>query len=471
MARRLLLSYLTLIVVSVALLGLIVRLTTAQTFSRYLSDQAAAHSEMLPVMLAGYYTRHGTWDGVQPDVDQASVLIGAQVTLADAGGRIVAASRRDLLGQTIGDESALGLAIPVVGSGGSTVGTAYVGRSLAQQRADEAFLANVTRALIAGGLLVALLAAGLGVLLARSISQPLTKMAQAAARIAQGDYEIRVPLRGRDEVAALARAFNQMAEGMRDVERLRRELVANVSHDLRTPLTVIRGYLEGLRSDQIADRRSAEMAFDAMHAEVNRLLRLVEDLRQVAALDAGALPLERRPIAVADLVQDSVARIAPLARDKAVTLINELPDDLPAVNVDPERMGQVLVNLLDNAVRYTPAGGLVSIQCSVISHQSSVISKQSSVARCETDVGNELFTDHCLLITVTDTGEGITPEHLPHIFERFYRVDPARGQADGGAGLGLAIARAIVEAHGGQVSATSDGVPGHGSIFTVRLPL
>lgn len=446
MTHRLLLSYLGVIAITVALLAIIVQLATAQTFSRYLSDQAAAHSEMLPVMLAGYYTGHGAWEGVQPDIDRAGVIIGAQVTLADAQGRIVAASRPELIGRPAAEVLPLGLAIPVVGSGGVTVGTAYVGRSLAQQRADAAFLTSVTRALILAGLAVALLATGLGVLLARSISRPLAEMGRAAAGIAQGDYAVRVPVRGRDEVTALAGAFNQMAEGMSSVERLRRELVANVSHDLRTPLTVIRGYLEGLRSGEIADRRSAELAFAAMHSEVTRLLRLVDDLKQMTVLDAPEPLLKRRPTAAADLVRDTLARIAPLAAAKGVSLVNEVPAPLPLLEVDPERLGQALFNLLDNAIYHTPAGGAISIRAG---------QKAAS-----------------LWLVVQDTGEAIPPEHLPHIFERFYRVDQARSRAEGsGAGLGLTIARAIITAHGGQVSATSDGIPGHGSTFTVSLPL
>ena len=445
MVRRLWLSYLAVIGVTIALLALIVQLATSQTFSRYLSDQAAAHSEMLPVMLAGYHTAHGTWDGVQPNIDQASILIGAQIALADAQGRIVAASRRELIGQTASSD--LGSMIPVAGSGSAPIGAIYVGRSVAQQRADAAFLSDVTRALFIAGLAVALLAAGLGVLLARSISQPLAEMSRAADRMAEGDYAVRVPVRGQAEVAALARAFNQMAEGMGSVERLRRDLVANVSHDLRTPLTVIRGYLEGLRSGQIADRRSAEMAFEAMHAEVGRLLRLVDDLRQVAALDAGGPSLERRPVAVANLVSDAVGRIEPVATAKGISVLNQSSTDLPQVSVDVGRMGQVLFNLLDNAVRHTPSGGTITVQAGY----------------APSSKGNQAH----VWLAVQDNGEGIPAEHLPHVFERFYRADRARGE--GGAGLGLAIARAIIEAHGAQISAESDGVPGHGSTFTIRL--
>jgi len=453
MARRLLLSYLAVILLTVALLAVILRLTTAQTFSRYLSDQASTHTQMLPTMLASYHAEHGSWEGVQANIDQASFLIGGQVVLADVQGRIVAASQPALIGQPVTTATAgdLGTEIPVLASGGAIAGTVYVGRSSAQKRADTAFLTSVTLALGAAGLLVALLAAGLGVLLARSISRPLAEMGQAAARIAQGDYQVRVPP-GRDEVGALAEAFNRMAEGMGGVERVRRELVANVSHDLRTPLTVIRGYLEGLRSGRIADRRSAEMAFEAMYGEVARLLVLVEDLRQVASLDAAVPGLEREPVTADALATTALGRIEPLAVAKSVKLINEVPRDLAPVLADPGRLGQALYNLLENAVRHTPAGGQITISA-------------GQTAAHNGGVGQ-------LWLAVRDNGDGISAEHLPHIFERFYRADPARSsQRERGSGLGLTIAKGIVDVHGGRLTAESEGVPGRGSIFTIYLPL
>ncbi len=305
--------------------------------------------------------------------------------------------------------------------------------------------------MIAAGLAVALLAAGLGVLLVRSISRSLSEMSRAASRISRGDYAVQVPARGQDEVAALGRAFNQMAEGMVGVERLRRELVTNVSHDLRTPLTVIRGYLEGLHSGEIADRRSAEMAFEAMHGEVNRLLRLVDDLRQVASLDAGAPQLKRCPTPVADLARDAPVRIEPVAAAKGVILANEVPLDLPPVSLDPERMGQALLNLLENGVRHTPTGGTITLR--------------AGRARYPRGPREHLW------LTVQDTGEDIPAEHLPHVFERFYRADPSRTPSEGGAGLGLSIAHSIVEAHGGRLTAQSHGIPGRGACFTLYLPL
>jgi len=375
MLRRLLFSYLVIIALTIALLAVGVRLVTAHTFSRYLSEQANAHNQMFPVMLAAYYTRHGTWDGVQSDLDQATLMIGLPLILADRDGHIVAATPRDAPPSfppqhwggaqgvaEVGDKMAHQVAIPIKACPGPesakegrvnescTVGTIYMGDALLPkgEPIDEQFLTNMTHALIGTGVLVAIFATGVAVWLAYSISRPLTEMSQAAGQIAQGDYSTRVTLpisslvpaghdiprnmpylarggRTTDEMITLARAFNQMAEGIGEVERLRRELVANVSHDLRTPLTVLLGYLEGLRTGQIASRRSAEMAFEAMHSETTHLLRLVNDLRQVADLDAGKLPLERHPIAVPDFIH-VIARIAPVAAAKGVRVSQEIPD-------------------------------------------------------------------------------------------------------------------------------------------------
>jgi signal transduction histidine kinase len=451
MARRLLLSYLALISLTVALLALIVQLTTHQTFSRYLSDQAAAHSEMLPVMLSGYYTERSSWDGVQSSVDQASLMIGAQVALAGEDDRIVAASTREWVGQDAEDKTEFELALPVLGSAGRKLGTVYVGRSLAQQRADQAFLASVTRALVSAGLLVALLSAALGVLLSRSISRPLLEVSQAANRVAQGDYNVRVSVKGRDELSVLANAFNRMAEGMAEIEKLRRYLVANISHDLRTPLTVLSGYLEGLLSGQIADRRSAELSFEAMQAEVQHLQQMVEALRQISVLDGSGRRLHRLPVHPATLVQDAVKRFTAITREKGIELVTDAPEDLPVVAVEQESLAQALQNLLENALHHTPTGGTITVSAGVAAHQ--------------TDTPTHVW------IAVQDTGEGIPPDHLPYIFERFYRVEAARSREDGRTGLGLSIVKAVVEAQGGQVHAESEGVPGRGSKVTIMLPL
>lgn len=447
MTRRLLLSYLALISLTVALLVTLVRVYTSQTFSRYISEQSSTHSRMLPVMLAGYFSEQHSWEGVQQNIEEASSLIGAPVVLADADGHIVAAMPSSMIGEPVIHKEALGQAIPIMERGGAVVGTVYVsGRSLAQQRADQEFLNSITSALVGTGLFVALLAMGVGVVLARSINRPLAEMVQAAVRIAEGNYDVRVVPRGGAEVTALAQSFNSMAEGVGSVDRLRRELVANVSHDLRTPLTVIRGYLDGLRSNQIADRHSAEKAFDAIHMEVTRLLRMVDNLRQVAQQDAGRRMLEHQVIPLDRLARTAITRVEPLALAKGVILVNHITSPAPAVHVDPEQIGQVLFNLLQNAIDYTPKAGTVTLRAGL--------------------------TDGQAWLEVKDTGIGIPPQHLPHIFERFYRADRARSQiGESGMGLGLAIVRSIVEAHNGRIEVSSDGRPGLGTTFTVYLSL
>jgi len=339
----------------------------------------------------------------------------------------------------------------VLGSAGKQVGTVYVGRSLAQQRADQAFLASTTRALIIAGLLVALLSAALGVVLSRSISRPLLKVSQAADQVARGDYSVRVSVKGRDEISILANAFNRMAEGMAEIEKLRRDLLANISHDLRTPLTVLTGYLEGLRSGQIADRRSAELSFEAMQTEVQHLQRMASKLRQISALDGGGRTLSRLPLLPSVLIQYAANRFTAIVHEKGLEFVVDVPENLPLIAVDQEGLAQALQNLLENAFRHTPAGGVITVSAGVMA-----LPKDSPAY---------------VWIAVQDTGEGIPPEHLPYVFERFYRVDPARNREDGRTGLGLSIVKAIIEAHGGQVRAESEGVPGQGSKFTIMLPL
>ena len=444
MARKLLLSYLILIGITVALMSFIINRITASTFSTYLSSQAASHSEMLPVMLTGYYINNGSWEEVQPDIAEAGMMIGAPVTLADKNGVVVASTETGLIGQDKINIPNVNVSIPVIGENNILIGTVYVQHNISHERADEAFLRNVTRALIIAGIVVTFLAAILGILLARSISRPMAEMGKAAVKFARGDYSVRVAVHGKDEVSALGKTFNQMAIDVGSVEQLRRELVANVSHDLRTPLTVINGYLEGLRSGQIADRRTAETAFDAMHSEVERLLHMVDDLRQAAAMDNSSLPLLISPVAVTDFITDTVSRVMPLVLSKGVILNHDVAVDLPLTNFDSERMGQVLINLLENAVRHTSPGGIIRLAVQSLKEE--------------------------ITFTVSDTGSGISAEDLPHIFKRFYRSDPARNPSEGRLGLGLSIVKSIVETHGGKITAESSGVSGDGSVFTVSLP-
>lgn len=441
MFKRLVISYIALIAFTILLLGAGIHVLTNQTFSRYLADQAGVHSKMLPVMMSGYYTRTGSWKGVEDSINEAGAMIGGEVSLADPAGKVIASTNQSLIGGTEVDVHAT-ISLPVTDANKRLVGTVLISRFNTQERADERFLQNVQQGLVGSAVGISLVAALIGWFLARSISRPAVSMSQAASRIAKGDYTVRVEAAGSPELRTLGHSFNRMAEGMEQMEAMRRRLVADVSHDLRTPLTVLLGYLEGLRSDKIVDRQSAEFAFAAMDQEVRRLLRLVENLRHLTKVEAQAIPVERRPVSVSSLVEGAVTRILPISQKQAIDIESSVPDDLPDLAVEEEAVGQALYNLLENALRYTPPGGRVTISA-----------------------GTER---EGLWIAVTDTGPGIAKEHLPFIFERFYRGDQARTFTEGsGSGIGLSIVHAVMEGHGGRVTVESKA--GQGSKFVLHF--
>lgn len=293
-------------------------------------------------------------------------------------------------------------------------------------------------------LLAGALAAGIALVvarwLARGMTQPLRDMATAAHRMETGDYSRRVHTRSRDEVGQLATAFNRMSAELENLEQSRRDLVANVSHELKTPIAAIRAHLENLL-DGVEQPEPRTM--QVMLSQTERLGRLIEQLLELSRLESGELPLQREEVPLAPLVTQVLSEIEMACSDRGVAVESQLPNDLPSVNADRERVHQVLFNLVDNAVRFTPEGGAVTV--SAHRHNGSVEVK------------------------VADTGVGIPPEHLPRLFERFYRADPARSRGDGGTGIGLAIARSVVEAHGGHIRAESE--LGRGSVFTFDLPV
>jgi histidine kinase len=278
--------------------------------------------------------------------------------------------------------------------------------------------------------------------LSRRIVAPVQILTDASQRIADGHYAERVKVEGADEIAQLAARFNQMATQLEQVESMRRQLIGDVTHELRTPLTSIKGYMEGLVDGVLP---ATPDTFNQIHHEADRLSRLVDDLQELSRVEAKAYSLDLRSIAVSNLVQTTVKRLSPQATAKRIAFRSNLPADLPPVQADEDRITQVLVNLVANAIQYTPEGGEVTI----------------SAARQADEVH----------ISVKDTGIGIPPEHLANLFTRFYRVDKSRSRnAGGGSGIGLTIARHLVEAHGGRIWAESKG-DGQGSIFTFSLKI
>lgn len=274
------------------------------------------------------------------------------------------------------------------------------------------------------------------------LAAPITKLANAAQAIGAGDLTVRVELNhSSKEIDALAQAFNKMAADLQHAAELRSNLMADVSHELRTPLTVLEGNLRAAL-DHVYELDDEQIA--NLYEQTRHLIRLVSELRELTLAEAAQLPLAQEAVDLRALLQESAAVFAPLMEEKGVQLLVQLPPSLPVVNIDPARMRQVLHNLLANALRHTPAGGQVT----------AALAQTAGRVR----------------LTVQDTGEGIDPQHLEHIFDRFYRTDPSRSRETGGSGLGLAIVKAIVEAHGGEVNATSGGV-GRGTRFTIFLPV
>ncbi len=306
---------------------------------------------------------------------------------------------------------------------------------------QENFTAAVSEVLAVGTLVAAVAAALVSLFTARRIVEPIRAMMHASQHIAAGDYHERVRVPNNDELGALAESFNRMAEALEQTERRRLELIGDVAHELRTPLASIQSSMEGLVDGVLP---SEPETFVDIQREVARLQRLVRDLTELSRAETGQIALEPVSTAADDLVRAAVERLSPQFQDKGVGLVLQVPANLPHVRADIGRITQVLLNLLGNALQYTPAGGRVTVLTWVDSHE--------------------------LYFSVCDTGIGITSEHLPHVFERFYRADKSRSRAGGGSGVGLTIARHLVAAHGGRLWATSAGT-GLGSTFTFTLPL
>jgi two-component system OmpR family sensor kinase/two-component system sensor histidine kinase BaeS len=423
--------------------------------------------------LVAYYQQQGSWDGVESLLGQGVFLSGPggmpmpdtgrhptmpprrlDVLLADAEGKVTYDSTGEALGRRLSSrEKSRAMAISE-SDDGEVLG--YLLLSLPQGpdrlgRLEQQFLARMRSILIVGAALAVALGLVLGVLLSRSLTAPLQRLATAARAVATGDLEQRVKVEGSAEMVEVAQAFNEMTTALGESERQRQNMVADVAHELRTPLTVIQGNLRAIL-DNVYPLDKAEIS--RLYGETRLLSRLVDDLRQLAEADAGQLRLNLRSTDVAQIIESTIDNLASAAKDQEVTLSAQLQDDLPSVQADRDRLAQVLRNLLANALRHTPPRGSVSVMAST---------KEDAVE-----------------IAVADTGEGIAPEDLPHVFERFWRADAARariersgsGDSDerlvNGSGLGLSVAQSLVEAQGGRIWAES--TVGQGSIFRFTLP-
>lgn len=455
---------------AVALVAVVVNRSAGSEFRRYLAVNDTALSQRLATNLVQYYAQNGSWAGVDSlDLtsspgqgrgrSQGTGQGRGQATLVvDAQGQVVFDSEGDREGQRL-SQGDLEVALPLVLEG-RTLGYLLVihGASSELPAQEQAFLDRVNATLLLAAVVALFISTVLGLLLARTLTAPLRRLALAAQAIAGGDLSQRVPVQGAVETQVVSRSFNQMAENLEQAEQLRRNLVADVAHELRTPLTVIQGNLQALL-DGVFPLERAEIA--AIYDETLLLSRLVNDLGELARAEAGQLHLQVLEIELAGVVARAMAGFAPAAEAKHVDLQVDLPVSLPPVLADPDRLGQVLRNLLSNALRHTPEDGVVKLSAALrISAGPPALAEPGAGPTASSGASQ-------VVVKVADSGPGLAPEDLPYVFERFWRSDRARSRDKGGSGLGLAITRYLVEAMGGEIGVVSK--PGQGSEFWFTL--
>jgi len=438
---RLLLAFALVVVVTIGATFFFIFHTTQSAISQFEQRAEDMRVGRIEVELSQYYYHQGDWEGIQPFVEQWGNIHGQRIILTDNQGMVVADSQGDLLGERYqADAPGRVISFPWEEA---AIGTFYVTPELSPGvgliSLQILYLA-IGRFFLWGGLVAVAIAVALTFLLSRRTLAPVKALTSAAKRLGRGDFSQRVQIKDKSELGELARTFNSMAGDLERAEKLRQNMVADVAHEIRTPLSNIRGYLEALRDGVI---KPDAKAIRSLYEEASLLSRLVDDLQELSLAEAGELKLARRAEDIGELIRQAVAAVEAQEKAKGLSLAVELPDRLPPVNIDSRRIGEVLRNLLENAVAHTGKGDTITVTARQL--------------------------DKLVEISVTDSGEGIPAKELPNIFERFYRVDKSRARATGGSGLGLTIARRLVEAHGGRIEVQSE--PGKGSRFAFTVPV
>ena len=432
----------------------------------------AARTARIERVISRIYSNRQDWTGLQATLEQAGSLFGWQIVVSDSQGQVVGRSHEGIDFLRSGSRHKTRF-FPVL-SRGQEVGSVGVAPSelpgVFPEPAVSRLVAELDRSLLWTGLGAGLAGILLVSLVSRRVLAPVRSLSSAARRLGQGDLSQRVAAPGRDEIGQLARSFNSMAEELESAERQRRSLMADVAHELRTPLSNIQGYLEAVRDGLLQPDSST---IDTIYQQVIHLTHLVEDLRVLALVEAGALSLNWELDSMEDLLRRSVESFGPRADAKGVALALNISGNisggakdervraeptlalpiLPLVEMDRTRISQVVANLVENAILHTPHGGTVTVS--------------GELTGSPDDGAVPHLTK--IRVIVTDTGPGLAPQELSQVFDRFYRADASRSRSTGGVGLGLTIAKQLVEAHGGNIIAESS--LGGGSRFGFELPL
>lgn len=435
---RLLIATLLIVLVSVTVMAVFASQRTVGEFRNFTAHDDFMRQRGLGLALSRAYSQTQDWQDLQPVIDEWSQANSQRVVVTDRQGNIVGDSSKELVGRTADPHWP-----PPAGHiifGATRVGSYYINPFSQPLPPNRDFSATIYRTVLLSALIAGAVATLITLFVSHRIVQPVESLTSAARQMEKGDLTTRVKVTSSDEIGQLSHAFNAMADGLARQEQLRRNMVSDVAHELRTPLTNIRGYLEAAK-DGLVQPDAALV--DNLYEEAILLNRLVNDLQELAQAEADQLRLERLPLKIDDAIRTTVEMLGPRAEACDISLVVRVPDELPLVKADLHRVGQVLRNLLSNALDFTPQGGQVTVTA-------------------EPDAA-------WVSVLVQDTGPGISPDHLPYVFDRFYRVDPSRTRATGGAGLGLAIVKQLVEAHGGRVWAES--TPGAGATFGFALPM
>jgi len=414
-------------------------LATRGEIQRFQERGHQIHAARIEYILSRHYREQQGWGDIQPVIEQMESLRGQRIILTDILGRVIADSQGKLLGERY--QANLPGKNVVFPERGDTVGTVYINLpSPADLTSPQRLIKPLSYFLLWGSVVAISIALLITFFLSRRILSPVLALTRAARHLGQGDFSQRVIIKDKSEVGELAGAFNAMAENLERNEQLQRNMIADIAHELRTPLSNLKGYLEAVRENVI---KPDEKIIRSLDEEASLLSRLVSDLQELSLAEAGELKMNLQQQDITELINQTMFTLQTQAEEKGIALTSNIHDSLSAVNIDSQRISQVLRNLLENALAHTTKGDII------------VISAKEANKWIE--------------VSILDNGEGIPSEDLPNIFERFYRVDKSRTRATGNSGLGLTIARRLVEAHGGKINAQSK--PGEGSRFYFTIPV
>ncbi len=434
---KLLIAFILVIFVTVGIASIFVGITLKGRVVQYERLVNQERYNRVEFILMRYFVDRGSWEGIQPIIEYTGSIYNRRVILTDSQGVVVADSENKLVGESFNLKWE---GAPIPRRGQVLAGVVYISPATADPTSPISLLQAINFFLIIGGILALFIATIITIFISRRILKPLRALTEVVGRLAQGDFSQRVRISDKGEVGMLADSFNNMADSLQRAEQLRRNMVSDVAHELRSPVTNIRGQLEAIQDNIL---KPDDSTLSSIHEETMLLSRLIDDLQELSLAEANRLKLDMQYADIKELISVSVEAIQPKALASNISIAELAPAGLPPVNIDRHRIAQVLRNLLSNAVAHTDTGGEIQVTAREVAG----------------------FIEIC----VADNGEGIPAGDLINIFERFYRVDKSRNRSTGGTGLGLTIARRLVEMHGGKIRVESQLAKGSKFYFTLPV--